>query len=152
MSGADSPEKSIVEPIGDRDGPLPAGRRRRFRGVPIRSLSLLVVLLVGYAIVMGIRTFSAAPPPPAGAERAPVTGAGATGTGLVSTRLRPADPQEPSPFRFTEVARESGIDFVHFSGMTAEKHSPTANASGVAIFDYDNDGKLDPYFATRTPL
>ncbi len=59
---------------------------------------------------------------------------------------------EPSPFRFAEIARDAGIDFVHFSGMTAEKYFPTANGSGVAVFDYDNDGKLDLYFATATLL
>ena len=50
---------------------------------------------------------------------------------------------ESSPFRFAEIAKEAGIDFVHFSGMTDEKHFPTANGSGVAVFDYDNDGLLD---------
>ena len=59
---------------------------------------------------------------------------------------------ESSPFRFTEIAREAGIDFVHFSGMTDEKHFPTANGSGVAIFDFDNDGLFDLYFATCTLL
>ena len=59
---------------------------------------------------------------------------------------------EPSPFRFAEIAREAGIDFVHVSGMTEEKHFPTANGSGVAIFDYDGDGQLDLYFATGTLL
>jgi hypothetical protein len=57
-----------------------------------------------------------------------------------------------SPFRFAEIAKEAGIDFVHFSGMTGEKHFPTANGSGAAIFDYDNDGLLDIYFATCTLL
>ena len=55
---------------------------------------------------------------------------------------------ESSPFRFAEIAQESGIDFVHFSGMTDKKHFPTANGSGVAVFDYDNDGRLDIYFAS----
>jgi enediyne biosynthesis protein E4 len=59
---------------------------------------------------------------------------------------------ESSPFRFAEIAKEAGIDFVHFSGMAAEKHFPTANGSGVAVFDYDNDGLLDIYFATATLL
>jgi len=59
---------------------------------------------------------------------------------------------ESSPFRFAEVAQESGIDFVHFSGMTEEKHFPTANGSGVAIFDFDNDGLMDIYFASATVL
>ncbi len=38
------------------------------------------------------------------------------------------------------------------SGMTEEKHFPTANGSGVAVFDFDNDGLLDIYFATATLL
>jgi hypothetical protein len=54
--------------------------------------------------------------------------------------------------RFTDVVAESGIHFVHTSGMTSEKHVPTANGSGVAIVDYDNDGKLDLYFANATFL
>ena len=31
-------------------------------------------------------------------------------------------------------------------------YQPTAHGSGVAVFDYDNDGKLDLYFATATLL
>ena len=59
---------------------------------------------------------------------------------------------KPSPFRFAEIASDAGINFVHFSGMTAERYSPTAHGSGVAVFDYDSDGKLDLYFATATLL
>ncbi|WP_250847248.1 CRTAC1 family protein [Aquisphaera insulae] len=59
---------------------------------------------------------------------------------------------ESSPFRFTEVAKDWGIDFVEFSGMTPDKYFPTANGSGLAIFDYDNDGLMDLYFATCTEL
>ena len=60
--------------------------------------------------------------------------------------------EESSPFRFAEIAKDAGIDFVHFSGMTGQKYFPTANGSGVAAFDYDNDGWLDLYFATATLL
>ena len=67
-------------------------------------------------------------------------------------RANPTVPVADSPFRFAEIARAAGIDFVHFSGMTEAKHFPTANGSGVAIFDYDNDGLLDLYFATGTFL
>ncbi len=59
---------------------------------------------------------------------------------------------EPSPFHFAEIAVESGIDFVHVSGMTEEKHYPSANGSGVALFDFDNDGRLDIYFCSATYL
>lgn len=57
---------------------------------------------------------------------------------------------ESSPFRFTEVAHDWGIDFVHFSGMTDEKLFPTANGSGAAAFDYDGDARLDIYLLTQT--
>jgi hypothetical protein len=70
--------------------------------------------------------------------------------GLSDVVIKPPPPQDPSPFRFAEIAQTAGLDFKHFSGMTADKHFPTANGSGVAFFDYDNDGKLDIYFATAT--
>jgi hypothetical protein len=59
---------------------------------------------------------------------------------------------EPGPFRFVDIRPDSGVNFVHVSGMTALRQFPTANGSGVAIFDYDNDGKLDLYFATGNML
>ena len=61
-----------------------------------------------------------------------------------------SEQKETSPFRFAEIAKEAGIDFVHVSGMNENKNFPSANGSGAAIFDYDNDGKLDIYFATAT--
>jgi hypothetical protein len=57
-----------------------------------------------------------------------------------------------SPFRFTEITKPAGINFVNYSGMTEAKHLPTAYGFGVAIFDYDNDAKLDVCFATATRL
>jgi hypothetical protein len=66
--------------------------------------------------------------------------------------VNPMVPQEPSPFRFAEVSRGAGLDFQHVSGMTEERHYPSANASGVAIFDANNDGRMDLYFASCTLL
>ena len=60
--------------------------------------------------------------------------------------------REPGPFRFADILPNSGVDFVHVSGMTAVKQFPTANGSGVAIFDFDNDGKMDLCFATGNAL
>ncbi len=64
--------------------------------------------------------------------------------------VTPAVPQEPSPFRFTDIVPGSGIDFKQVSGITEEKHFPTANGSGAAVLDYDGDGLYDLYFATTT--
>jgi hypothetical protein len=46
---------------------------------------------------------------------------------------------------FTEVAKASGLDFVHFNGMSGELYYPEIMAPGVALLDYDNDGDLDIY-------
>jgi enediyne biosynthesis protein E4 len=60
--------------------------------------------------------------------------------------------KDPSPFRFVDIRGESGIDFVHVSGNDRRKLYPTAFGSGVAILDYDGDGRLDLYFASCNPL
>ena len=46
---------------------------------------------------------------------------------------------------FVDYARESGLDFVHFNGMSGELYYPEMMAPGVALLDYDNDGDLDVY-------
>jgi hypothetical protein len=152
MSWVRIAEKSVKRPTGPPGEPLSAPPRSRLRLLLIFALAFLGTIVLGYLTWSSLRTDRASPERPPVAEPAVNSIAGVAGAGLVSTRLNTGQPQEPSPFRFAEIAQEAGIDFVHYSGMTAERHAPTADGSGVAIFDYDNDGKLDLYFATGTLL
>ncbi|TWT36591.1 FG-GAP repeat protein [Posidoniimonas corsicana] len=44
---------------------------------------------------------------------------------------------------FTDVAKASGVDFVHHGGATGEKMLPESGGSGCGWIDYDNDGDTD---------
>ena len=53
---------------------------------------------------------------------------------------------------FIEIASESGLDFVHQSGVQGDYFMPEIVGSGGAIFDYDNDGDLDVYLVNSGSL
>ena len=98
-----------------------------------------------------------APPAPADPRSSGMGGAGRYGIGSHAEFVALADQtsaisRDPSPFRFTDIRPESGVDFAHVSGSDQRKLYPTAFGSGVAIFDADGDGRLDLYFATFAPL
>jgi hypothetical protein len=76
----------------------------------------------GAALALGARILPAAPPLPA------------------SVVLANGNSHEEI---FTDRAREAGIDFVNFNGMSGQHYYPEIVGSGAALFDYDNDGDLD---------
>src|SRR4029453_5832722 len=61
-----------------------------------------------------------------------------TGAGPLPQRDRAVEPAW-----FNDATASTGLDFVHFNGMTGEFYYPEVIAPGVALFDYDNDGDLD---------
>lgn len=47
-----------------------------------------------------------------------------------------------APF-FADVTEKSGVKFRYLSSHTTKKYLPETMGAGVALFDYDNDGRLD---------
>jgi hypothetical protein len=75
---------------------------------------------------------------------------------LVWFSLRPAPPAAPEkhegkagPAWFADVTDEVGLDFVHDAGDLTLYQTSQINGSGVALFDFDGDGRLDLYLLTH---
>jgi hypothetical protein len=54
--------------------------------------------------------------------------------------------------RFTEVTAALGVHFQYLASHTPKHYLPETMGAGVALFDYDNDGRLDIFFVNGAPL
>jgi hypothetical protein len=77
--------------------------------------------------------------------------AGGAALGYALLRPRAADSHAsaavsaPQSEWFVDRAAETGLDFVHFNGMSGSRYYAEHMGPGVALFDYDNDGDLDVF-------
>ena len=53
---------------------------------------------------------------------------------------------------FVDVTSALGINFHHLASHTSKKYLIETMGSGVALFDYDNDGRLDIFAVNGAPL
>jgi hypothetical protein len=60
--------------------------------------------------------------------------------------------ESKSTIAFENVIGSSGIQFILENGRQTRKYQPETMAGGVAVFDYNNDGLLDLYFANGAQL
>jgi len=67
---------------------------------------------------------------------------------LAPLLLLPVLPQTPrqTAVQFADVTAEAGIRFQHNNGAFGKKYLPETMGSGVAFFDFDNDGDQDLLF------
>ncbi len=63
----------------------------------------------------------------------------------------PQDAPRAPALRFLDVTQSAGISFVHFNGATGRKLLPETMGSGVAILDFDDDGRPDILFINSAP-
>jgi enediyne biosynthesis protein E4 len=76
-------------------------------------------------------------------------------TACSGTPETPTAPRVETPSastaRYVEATSEAGISFRHVSGAYGRKYLPETMGSGVAVLDYDADGRPDLYFANAMP-
>src|SRR5437762_11231844 len=63
-----------------------------------------------------------------------------------------AAPERPIPGKFTDVTSALGVHFNYLSNHTPKHYLPETMGAGVALFDYDNDGRLDIFLVNGAPL
>ncbi|HTW47269.1 MAG TPA: CRTAC1 family protein [Acidobacteriaceae bacterium] len=70
--------------------------------------------------------------------------------GWSAPRAQPAS-SDLVPGHFVEVTDQDGVHFRHQAPHTAKKYLIETMGSGVALFDYDNDGRLDIFLVNGAP-
>src|SRR5262245_19345814 len=80
-----------------------------------------------------------------GALACALAGCGADKTGS-SKAAKPSSPL------FADITERVGVKFRHNNGMSGEFYYPEIIGAGVALFDYDNDGRLDLLDMQGEPL
>src|SRR6266851_3501100 len=58
-------------------------------------------------------------------------------------QVKESRPAPPNPAKFVDVTSSLGVRFQHAAPHTSKKYLLETMGSGVALFDYDNDGRLD---------
>src|SRR6185437_729836 len=79
-----------------------------------------------------------------------IVAASLAGAGVAqqTTDLPPAS----SMMRFSDVTSAAGVNFQHLASHTSKKYLIETMGSGVALFDYDNDGRLDIFLVNGAAL
>ncbi len=127
-------------PVQAASGPLAALRRRAQAGQTRRcpdSLRALRTTVLRGLLVWFMAMLPAAAWGQAAGEKA------AAATAVSATMV---------PGKFVETTSASGVNFTAVASHTAKKYLMETMGSGVAMFDFDNDGLEDIFFVNGAPL
>jgi hypothetical protein len=67
-----------------------------------------------------------------------------------TTAAQPA--ASPPGIQFTDIAPRSSFHYVSNNNFTGRKYFPQPMCGGIALFDYNNDGRLDVFFTNGAKL
>ncbi|SPE24857.1 ASPIC/UnbV domain protein [Acidobacteriia bacterium SbA2] len=74
---------------------------------------------------------------------------------FLAARAKPGSPDQRTdivPANLVDVTASSGVEFHHYASQTAKKYMLEIMGSGVALFDFDNDGRLDIFLVNGAPI
>ncbi len=74
---------------------------------------------------------------------------------FLAARAEPGSPGQRTdivPANFVDVTVQAGVQFHHYASQTAKKYMLEIMGSGVALFDFDNDGRLDIFLVNGAPI
>jgi enediyne biosynthesis protein E4 len=77
------------------------------------------------------------------------------GLWFLAAQAKPGQPGQQAaivPGNFVDVTAASGVQFHHYASQTAKKYMLEIMGSGVALLDYDNDGRLDIFLVNGAPI
>jgi hypothetical protein len=136
---------------GERHSGAPGGRWQRvatFLGARVHATVLAAVLLsCGFAQAQSPAVTAASGSSPAAVMPAPAAAAPPGTSSAPGTSSGPG-----MPGKFVDVTDAVGVHFKGVASHTSHKYLLETMGSGVAVFDYDNDGLLDIFMVNGAPI
>ena len=71
---------------------------------------------------------------------------------LATFAQRSSQEDASSATKFSDITSRAGVNFRYLSSHTSKKYLPETMGAGVALFDYDDDGRLDIFVVNGAPI